>query len=223
MVAISVRADVSKAVAGLGALASKQIPFATAMALNDVAFQVQKAETAAIAKTFKSPRPFTAKSVQVNRATKSNPVAAVFIRPEVAKYLDPYEFGGLHVLPGKALLNPVNAKLDQYGQMPRYAVQRLLAMPNVFAGPVTFKNGQTVSGIWQRSVVGKRKGGGRGTKGALNRVGGALTSLKLLVRFGNALPVTKHLGFVDRGIVLVGKLIQPAMHTALVKALASAR
>lgn len=204
MVAISVHADVAKAVKGLGAFASKQVPFATALALNDVAFQVRTSETAAIRQVLTSPRPFTAKSVQVNKAAKASLVAQVFIRPEVARYLDPFEFGGKHVLPGKALLNPVHQGVDAFGQLVKGTARRLAARPDVFVGTV---NGH--SGFWQRlsPAVARRTG----------------ERLRLLIAFGRDENVHKHLGFIERGSALVAKQMLPAMRRALVKALASAR
>jgi hypothetical protein len=152
MVAISVSADIEQAIKGLNAFATKQIPFAAAVAINDVAFQVRKAEIDAIPKVFKKPRPFTTNSTQVDKATKSNPSAETFIRPEVSKYLSPYEFGGQHVLPGKALLNPIHQSVDAFGQLRKGAPKRLAARKDVFVGEV---HGHW--GFWQRPMRGTRR------------------------------------------------------------------
>lgn len=197
MLTISIAADIKRLTASLDDLARKQIPFATSLAINAVAFTVQRAEIVGMRQTFKNPRPFTAKSVQVDKATKANPTATISIRPEVAKYLQPYETGGVHVLPGRAALVPVNIKTDRYGQLPRNALQRLDAMPNVFVGEV-----HGIRGFWQRT---KRHG------------------LKLLIRFGDALPVTQHLGFYDRAQAIVKADLPAAMGWAMEKALATAR
>ena len=193
---INVAADIRKATATLTALERKQIPYATMLALNDVAFQVRKAETDAIPSVLRNPRPFTRKSVQVDKANKSSLTARVFIRPEVAKYLAPYEFGGRHVLPSRALLNPKNIRLDQYGQLGRTAIARLAAKPNVFKGQV-----HGVRGFWQR-LKGDR--------------------LKLLIRFGDAVEVRKRLEFASRGEAIVRKTFPAAFRNALAKAIGSA-
>ena len=114
---ISISVDTRAVSRMLSDLQRKQLPYATSLALNDVAFTVQNAERAAFSIVFKNPRPFTAKSVLVTKATKSKLQSSVFVRPEVAAYLAPYEFGGSHVVPGKQQLVPVKMRLDQYGQL----------------------------------------------------------------------------------------------------------
>ena len=64
----------------------KQVPYAMAQAVNALAFQVQRAEKAALSEVFSHPRPFTQRSVLVKKATKARPTAVVYIRPEVAAY-----------------------------------------------------------------------------------------------------------------------------------------
>jgi hypothetical protein len=48
----------------------------------------------------------------------------------------PFEEGGLHVLPGKALLDPVGARVDQYGQLPKGTMSKLTVRSDVFVGEV---------------------------------------------------------------------------------------
>jgi hypothetical protein len=222
MLTISVTADVKSITARLNDLARKQMPFALAGAVNDVAFQVQRAEKAAIQATFAHPRPFTANSVQVDKATKGYPVATVKVRPEVAKYLQPYETGGVHVLPGTALLDPVDIKLDQYGQLPQNTMANLRARQDIFIGRVMTKNG-VINGVWQRLAI-SRKGNVRRKRLRGGRVFDATQgALKLLIRFGNAVPVTKHLGFHDRAVAIVKAVFVDAFASALGKAIGSAR
>jgi hypothetical protein len=205
MVGISVKLDIKACTASLNDIARKQIPFATFTALNDVAFQVQRAETANMAAVFKSPRPFTAKSTQVDKATRSKPwLVVVRIRDEVAKYLMPYEVGGVHVLPGPELLDPKNTSLDQYGQLRRNAVKRLAARKRVFFGTV-----HGVTGFWLRPPK-PAKGQPRG-------------KLTLLIRFGAALPVKQHLNFHTRGLAVVKATFVAAFKKAMVNAIATAK
>jgi len=217
MAEISISVDTKLASAELTALVQKQIPFATATAINAVAFASQGAERTAMTEVFAHPRPFTAKSALVNKASKGKPVATVYVRPEVAKYLQPFETGGAHVLPGKALLDPVNVSLDQYGQLTKGAPKRLAAKPNVFVGTVKTPGGP-VTGFWQRVPP---------TKAALARAkrnGVKLKNhVKLLIRFGNALPVNKHLDFVKRARSIVLSQFGDAFQAALAKALSTAK
>jgi hypothetical protein len=197
MITISVQTDIKRATAALNDIAKKQIPFASAQAVNALAFEVQKAERANMGSVFAHPRPFTQNSVFVDKATKAHPTATIFVRPEVAKYLSPFERGGVHVLPGKALLDPKNIRLDQYGQLPKGAMQRLTARPDVFVGKVA-----GVMGVWQRMKN---------------------HSLKLMVRFGIALPVHKSLGFTAKAEALVKSRFTAVFNQALAKAIASAK
>jgi len=204
--------------------ATRQMPFAASLAINDLAFQVQRAENTGITETFKKPRPFTARSVAVAKATKTalSAGATIYIRPEVAKYLAPYEFGGLHELPGKALLKPVDIRLDQYGQLPQATMARLKDRKDIYIGPITTKAG-IISGVWQRVAV-TRSGRSRRKRvrgsGVYNATQGAL---KLLIRFGSAIEVKKRLGFRQRATTLVIHNAAEAFRTALGKALAGAR
>lgn len=194
---ISVTADVKAVSARLDALARTQIPFAASLALNDVAFQVQKAEQAAIATIFKNPRPFTKRSVLVSKASKSSLTATVYVREEVAKYLAPYEFGGTHQLPSNTLLNPKNIRLDQYGQLTKGTTARLNANPKDFYGSV-----HGVRGYWQRMKN---------------------HHLKLLLRMGDAVDVKQRLGFYARGEAIVRTQFAPALRNAIERALSTIR
>jgi hypothetical protein len=221
---ISVRSNLKQVIKNLSDAAYRQIPFATASALTQLAKEVQADEVENLKKTFKNPKPFTLRSVGVQAARKDSLAAKVFVRPIAARYLQPYEDGGKHELPGKALLNPKDVRLDQYGQLPQRMLQRLKARTDVFIGPVKTKDG-IVNGVWQRpyirqsqSVRGVSKKQGRLPRGA-NTTG----KLKLLIRFGDALPVNKHLNYRSRAQALVGRRFNAVFGAALARAVATAR
>jgi hypothetical protein len=230
MIKINVRADIKRLTRSMSDLARKQIPFATAQAINATAARVQAGETANIKATFKSPTPFTQNAVAVKRAKKSNPVALVYVKDIAAKYLLPYEKGGVHQLPGRAFLNPKNIGLNSYGQLPRGTIAKLKGRPDVFIGAVKLKNGETVNGIWQRPTDTKRVTllNGRGKRlGKLNRVkhtkDGPTGHLKLLIRFGDAIEVTKQLGYGKRAKEIVDQYLAQDFDVAMRKAMATAR
>lgn len=203
---ISVHSNVKAISKSLSAMAYKQLPFATATALTMIAKEVQAAEKANIQRTFKHPKPFTVNAVGVKGATKSSLEARVFIRPIAAKYLEPYEKGGVHVLPGRSLLNPKDIKLNQYGQLSRGTLARLKGRSDIFIGPIKTKDGD-VNGVWQRV---------KATKGNPSR-------LRLLIRFGDALPVDKRLEYFQRANALVKQRFNPVFGAAMARAIASAR
>ena len=221
---ISVRANVKEITKSLSALAYKQVAFATAQALTALAKEVQADEIQNIAATFKKPKPFTQKSVGVRGARKDALEATVFVRPIAAKYLSPYEDGGSHVLSGRALFNPKNIKLDQYGQLPRKVLDRLKARKDVFIGPVKTKSG-IVNGVWQRAYF-RPKGAQRGRShqgGEVKRGANTTGHLKLLIRFGDSLTVNKRLNYRSRAKALVDRRFNAVFGEAMAKALASAR
>jgi len=215
---LSVRSNVKELSKKLSALAYKQIGFATAQALTAIAKQVQADETRNIAHTFKKPKPFTQNSVGVRGARKDNLVATVFVRPIAAKYLAPYEDGGVHFLSGRALLNPKNLKLNAYGQLPRGVLARLKARKDIFIGPVKTKAG-SVNGVWQRIPPKDGKAARRGRAAVAAQPG----HLKLLIRFGDAIQVNKRLNYRSRAKAVVERGFAVAFRESMGRALDSAR
>ncbi|HTB46999.1 MAG TPA: hypothetical protein VK741_25505 [Acetobacteraceae bacterium] len=214
--------DSAKTVAALRGAVRQMRSTASAM-LNDLAFKVQRVENFAMLQVFNTPRAFTARSVLVNKSDRGSLSATIYVRPEVAKYLDPYEVGGLHVLPGPALLKPVDIKLDPYGQLPNKTMERLRARPDIYIGPIKTKSGDEINGVWQRLSV-SRKGLPRRKRlprGTIYHP--KLGALRLLIRFGVDLPVKKHLNFHARAVALIAANSAEAFKAALVKTYTTAR
>ena len=183
---IDIRTNIKDAIRKVGAIGETQIPFATSQALNVLAGLVQKAESANLKDKFPTATPFTLNSVSIKHARKSDPTAVVYIKPIAAKYLAPYEDGGKHFLSGRALLNPKDIPLNVYGNLPLRTLKNLKKQKNVLVGAVDTKGGR-VNGIWQRIP---------GSKGVKSK-------LKLLIRFGDALPVKIKLGFGSQAASIV--------------------
>lgn len=216
---ITAKVDTHAVTRMLTDLQRKQIPFTTMTGLNAIAFQVQRAERDAFANIFAHPRPFTQRSVLVTKASKSKLVATVFVRPEVASYLLPYETGGTHVVPGQSLLVPVDAKLDQYGQFTQSQLRRLNALANDPQSGVFFGVVHGVRGYWVRAKPARKARRAKGV--AASPI--APPKLTLLARIEQPGPVTEHLEFVSRGTVLASKAAPAAFEAALQVALATAR
>lgn len=203
---ISVRSNVKQISKNLSALAYKQVNFAAASALTALAKEVQAAEKVNLKATFKRPKPFTVNSIGMRGANKATLEARVFVKPVAAKYLQPYETGGVHVLPGRALLNPKDIRLNQYGQLSRGTLQRLKERSDIYIGPIDTKHGK-IDGVWQRT---------KATKGNPSR-------LRLLIRFGDALPVNERLNYGARAKALVDRRFNAVFGSAMAKAVATAR
>ncbi|CAL8474567.1 hypothetical protein [Caballeronia sp. S22] len=236
MINLKVKVDTKSIDRNLTDLVRRQIPFAKAQAINAVAERVRAGEQANFKETFRAPSPFTVNSVAVRKATKSNPVATVYVKPIAAKYLLPYETGGVHTLNSRALLNPKNVRLNRYGQLPRGMVAKLKGMPDVFVGAVRTKDGQTINGIWQRPflrgkdaqlgagmTVRKRNKLLRGAHPDMPKNANTSGHLKLLVRFGNALPVNKQLKWGRLAKQIVSQHFNAELSKALAKAIATAK
>lgn len=206
MFTLSVKSDVRALSKKLDALARKQLPFATAQALNATAEQVRDAQRENMRKVLDKPTPFTLNSVAVKRASKSNPVALVYVKPIAVSYLLPYEIGGKNKLNSRALIKPVGQKVNQYGNLPRTTLARLKGKPNVFIGKVQTKDG-VVDGVWQRGKKTRGKSAG----------------LKLLMKFEDAHDVRQHLDYRGVGKRVVAAVFPRALDAAVAKAIASAR
>jgi len=190
----------------LDGFAKKQLQFATAQAINATAEIVKRAQQDNMKKVLDAPTPFTVNSIGIKKATKANLNATVFVKPVAAAYLLPYETGGKNKLNSQALLKPVNAKVNQYGNLPRNLVKRLTAKPNVFVGKVQTKDG-LVDGVWQRT----------------KKTRGKKAGLKLMVKFEDAHEATQHLDYGGVAKRVVGAVFRVELEKAMAKAMASAR
>lgn len=199
MIRVSVEADVRKATAGLSDLARRQLPFATAQAVNALAKQVKAAEVQAMGSVFSSPTPFTLRGVSVLSARKGAPTATVFVLPKQATYLQPYETGGGQVLGARrGLPVPKGVGVNRYGNLTRRKLQQLNANPRVFQGRL--KSG--VSGFFQRLADDR---------------------LRLLVRWTGGVAVKQRLDFGKRAEAVVRAGFKAAFDAAIAKAVATRR
>ncbi|HDR9834507.1 TPA: hypothetical protein QDC51_001266 [Burkholderia multivorans] len=215
---------------GLNDLVRKQLPFAIAQGINRTAQRVAEAEVKNLGDTLDNPSPFTRRSVGIKRARKSDPTAVVFMKDIAASYLQPYEVGGVHKLNSRALLNPKNIRLNQYGQLPRGTLAMLKGRPDIFIGAVKTASGETINGVWQRPTNTARVSllNARGKRlGKLNKLDASKNNgrgqLKLLIRFGDALPVKKRLNWGARARQIVDRWIDRDMQDALAAAMKTSR
>lgn len=188
--------------------------------MTKVVRQIEAAQKTAFERNLDNPTPFTVKSVGSVGARKNSLRAKVFVRDTAAGYLEPFEFGGAHKLNGGALLNPKDIKLNKYGNLPRNKLSQLKAKPNVFIGDVG-----GVNAVWQRKKPKIKKGKKRAKRSpnGTRRDKIKQPAPKLLIRFGDALPVKPTLGYMDRANTMVNALLPSALHQAIAEAISSAR
>lgn len=186
--------------------ATKQLPFATARALTETARKAAAVETQALSQTLDRPTPFTLRGPMVKPATKADQTAVLDMRPIQAAYLAPEEFGEPQVVAKTAVVVPVDAALNSYGNLPPKALLRYKGRKDVFVGRVTV-NGKTIGGVWQR-IAPKGKAKGR---------------LKLLVTFEAPVVPRTRLGWHDRAVQSITATIGPEMELQMGLALKTAR
>ncbi len=219
---LDIRADIRPLQRALDDLARKQLPYASALTLTALAKRVQAEETRAIAETFDHPTPFTQRAIGVKAATKATQTALVFAKDIQAQYLQPFLNGGRQLLRGKVGLPvPIDARTNQYGNLPKGAIARMKAQPNVFFGKVKLRDGRTISGIWQRP--GNANGGARPR--AANHASGARArgSLKLLVEWTSGVEVHQRLDYRPRAARVIAAYGAIEFGAAMKRALSSAR
>jgi hypothetical protein len=203
---ISFRADIKKLEKSLNDIPYRQLPFATSLAFTAMAKKVAEAESKNMAAVLDKPTPFTVKSVGFKGATKDSQEAIIYVRDIAAAYLEPYEFGGINKLNGKALLKPVNIGVNQYGNLPRTKLAQLRARKNIFIGKIKTKSGE-INGVWQRTPAQRGKPAG----------------VKLLIKFEDAHEVAQNLGWRSLAAKIIRSSYNRELGAALAKAIATAK
>lgn len=116
----------------------KQAPFAMALSLTKTAQQAQQDATKELDRDIDNPTPFTKKAVGIKKATKSSPVAHVFIKDKQAAYLKYQIKGGTRKAgQGQQVIIPHHKQRNKYGNLPRNKLSRLRQQGNM----VVFKDG----------------------------------------------------------------------------------
>lgn len=178
---------------------SKTNPFATAQAMTSTVRQIQEAEKKAISRKLNA-TPFTENSVRSKGATKSNLTAKVFVMNKAAAYLSPFETGGQHTLFHGTKLVPHGIRLNKYGNIPRNKMEQLKGKADVFIGRAKVAGGgEGIDGVWQRRKPrNKRKDRRKRSKNGTHQARLKSRAPKLLIGFGDALPVKAELGYISR-------------------------
>ncbi|WP_444891220.1 hypothetical protein [Microbulbifer sp. DLAB2-AA] len=120
---ISVKLDTSKFDRASAEL-KKQLPYASSVALNNVAFRIRGEERAAIGRIFVNPAKLTLNSVLVKKATKRSGVAKIFIRDEATNGTAPSQYLAPSVIDENRIEKRFERALRHAGFLPRgmYAV-----------------------------------------------------------------------------------------------------
>ena len=153
-IGVNIKGDIKKATRFLTKVQKRQIPFATSLALNGTAALVQVDAKRTMQRDLDNPTPATVKAVRVQRSTKRQLKAAVFILPMVSKFLRWQIHGGTRSARGRTEAVPVSIRLNKYGNIigrRQGKLKKLVGRDDTFSGTI-----KGVSGIWQRGR-GKRR------------------------------------------------------------------
>lgn len=193
----SFHVDMQRLTKKLSNLEKQQLPFAASLALNQLAVLGQKAAQRGMKQHLDKPTPFTIRGVRVIRSSKRKLISAVFIQNIQAEYLKYQIHGGTRMPKGRAIVVPVQQRLNQYGNLPRGKIKNLLARQDVFT-----RSNRPDAGIFQR------KRGGR---------------LKMLISFKSQARYNKRFPYEQIVIKEVKRYTEPAFRQAMAKAIATAR
>ncbi len=185
---------------GVAEMHKRHIPFATSLAVNNIAQGIVDLVQIEMQKTFDAPSDFTMNSVAYKPGKKGDPTAVVYIKNIGAAYIGPYIDGGNRSLlkrdgdTRQAFLTPRNVPTTKSGALPRGAFQRLKSKPNTFVGTITTKDGRTIGGLWERPAAMKKATLGRRRRGT----GPAPRQpLKLLIQFTQTSEVPRRLPYYE--------------------------
>lgn len=147
---IKIKDNIKEFSKGLNKFQKKQMPFATAQAINNTLFGLKKEMGKQTVKKLDRPVPFTQRGFSINKAKKTNQVGVLYIRPEVAEYLKYQIDGGVR---SQATKIPVpilkNKRLNKYGNI---AGKRsgLVKGSKEFIGTI-----KGVTGVWKQQRKGQ--------------------------------------------------------------------
>ena len=115
---IDIKSNIKEVTKGMSSMQKKQIPFATANAINTTLFELKKEMAKQTVKKLDNPTPFTQRGFLVDKAKKTKLFGLLFAKEEVAKYLHYQIEGGTRSSGKKFAIPTSNAKLNRYGNIP---------------------------------------------------------------------------------------------------------
>ena len=201
----TLQSDMRKLQQSLTEFQKKQLPFATSVALNQVASLGQKAALRSMSRNLDKPTPFTKRGLRITRSTKTRLMSEVYIQEIQAAYLQYQVEGGTRRPKSRALIVPVQQRVNQYGNLPRNKVKQLLARNDVFVVHSRNRDGRSrelSSGIYQRMKTGR---------------------LKMLVAFETKAKYSKRYPFEASVVDEVNRYLVPVFRQSFARALATAR
>ena len=240
MFGISVKADTDRMAKALSAVATKQLPWATAAALNDTALAVHQDTRRLMESVFDRPTPFTLGAFKVTKAAPDRLQAAVERKDMVVgrHYLETEEKGGPRRQTGFEKLMGMriayagqlwgvipadSAKLDQYGNWSSGERNQVLAVLKAMRDGSSNETGRS------RKRAGSKRAryfvpkSGLKTPGVYKRVAGQRDAEIVLLFVASAPTYRVRLPFHDNAERVARETFGPRFAYRFNQALASAR
>lgn len=205
---ISIKSDLKRIERQLTDMAKKQVPFALANALNEVAFSARESSQQQMKDELDNPTPFTVSGVRVKKASKRKPQAEVYITQQVWDYLKWQVKGGRKGSNNRVPLPSV--RLNKYGNIPGKR-KGLIKNRHQFIA----KRGDVV-GLWERGTLSSKGKFSRSSKKKSS-------SVRLLVYFADSASYQKRFKFREGVMKVVRREFSGAFRRQLDKAMKSAR
>ena len=151
---LSIKHNIDEVTRGMSSIQKKQIPFATMLALNDTAFDLQRVYKAQTKQKFSEPTKFTQTGFAVQKAKKTDLTAVVYVTEKREDYMKLQVDGGVRQPKNKAIIVPNKSNssdLGKYasGNLTKGAVNKIKKQKDkyFFGKP---KGNQGSEGIWER-------------------------------------------------------------------------
>ena len=151
---LSIKHNIDEVTRGMSSIQKKQIPFATMLALNDTAFDLQRVYKAQTKQKFSEPTKFTQTGFAVEKAKKTNLKAVVYVTEKREDYMKLQVDGGVRHPKNKAIIVPNKSNssdLGKYasGNLTKGAVNKIKKQKDKYFFGVP-KGNQGSEGIWER-------------------------------------------------------------------------
>lgn len=229
MISIDVR-GIAEVQRMLQNLAEEQLPYAISSALNSTAFAVQKFEKQRLPTVFDRPTPLIKGAFLVEKATKQNLTAVVYVDPKRAVILKTHEEGGKRgdqklerYLKSKGWLSSSDRAvptdkmpLNSYGNPKAAEVNKIIAGLPAIGGIKGDKKR-----VFVIPAVAQRGGLSPGVYRTLSRSGGA--AIVKLYHFVSTAQYQKRLGFEESARSEALRILPEIMSAAIDRAIRTAR
>ena len=151
---LSIKHNIDEVTKGMSSMQKKQIPFATMLALNDTAFDLQRVYKAQTKQKFDQPTKFTQTGFAVQKAKKTDLTAIVFVTEKREDYMKLQVDGGVRHPKNKAIIIPNRSNSDELakyrsGNLTKGAVNKIKKQKDKYFFGIP-KGNQGSEGIWER-------------------------------------------------------------------------